>query len=137
MDLVVDANVLFSFFSKEAFTRSFIVKASMHGNRLYTPEYCIEELETDKEKIKQFSKLDDKEFSLALSAIDSFVKTVKATEYQPIPAEAEELAPHAKDVPYFALALKLDCGIWSNEKAFKGQTRVKVYNTGELKSMVP
>jgi len=33
--------------------------------------------------------------------------------------EAKELAPHLKDVEYFALALKLDCPIWAQEKAFK------------------
>ena len=46
--------------------------------------------------------------------------------------EAKEISPHLKDVEYFALALKLGCGIWSREKAFRDQSRVKVYSTGEL-----
>ena len=37
-----------------------------------------------------------------------------------------------KDVLYFALALKLKCGIWSNDKKLKEQNKVKVYCTGEL-----
>jgi len=36
-------------------------------------------------------------------------------------------------VDFFALAIKLDCGIWSNEKALKEkQTKVGVFNTKEL-----
>ena len=50
--------------------------------------------------------------------------------------EAKVLAPHLKDVEYFALALKLDCPLWSNEKAFKKQSRVKVFSTSKLISLL-
>ena len=33
---------------------------------------------------------------------------------------------------YFALALKLNCGIWSNDKKLKNQDKVKVYSTEDL-----
>ena len=42
------------------------------------------------------------------------------------------LAPHLKDVEYFALALKLDCPIWAQEKAFKKQSGVKIFATSDL-----
>ena len=50
--------------------------------------------------------------------------------------EAKELAPHLKDVEYFALALKLDCPIWAQEKAFKKQSKVKVFYTSDLVSFL-
>ena len=37
---------------------------------------------------------------------------------------------------YFALALKLDCPIWSNEKAFKKQSVVKAFSTSDLISFL-
>jgi len=46
--------------------------------------------------------------------------------------EAKLLAPHLKDVEYFALALRFDFPIWSNEKAFKKQSKVKVFSTKDL-----
>ncbi|MCK4476655.1 MAG: hypothetical protein KAU16_08005 [Methanophagales archaeon] len=46
------------------------------------------------------------------------------------------MAPHLKDVEYFALALKLDFPIWSNEKAFKKQSVVKVFSTPDLFSFL-
>ncbi len=51
-------------------------------------------------------------------------------------SEAKEIAPHKKDVPYFTLALAFNAGIWSDEKAFKNQTRVKVFSTEELKKIL-
>ncbi|RLJ01631.1 MAG: hypothetical protein DRP10_03570 [Candidatus Aenigmatarchaeota archaeon] len=50
--------------------------------------------------------------------------------------EAIKLAPHNKDVEYFALALKLGCAIWSNERDFKKQEVVKVLSTKELKDLL-
>ena len=49
-----------------------------------------------------------------------------------IQSKAEKLAPHANDVPYFALALYLNCGIWSRERDFKKQPEVGVFNTKDL-----
>ncbi len=46
------------------------------------------------------------------------------------------LAPHARDVQYFALALSFNAAIWSNEKAFKKQSKVKVFSTSELISFL-
>ena len=33
---------------------------------------------------------------------------------------------------YFALALKLNCGLWSNDKELKKQSKVKILNTNEV-----
>ena len=46
--------------------------------------------------------------------------------------EAKEISPDPDDVPYLALALKLGCAIWSNDKELKKQSVVKVYNTQEI-----
>src|SRR3989344_4602232 len=46
--------------------------------------------------------------------------------------EAERLTPDPDDMAYFALALKLNCAIWSNDKQLKEQNKIKVYHTHEL-----
>ena len=46
--------------------------------------------------------------------------------------EAEKISPGLKDTQYLALALKLNCAIWSNDKKLKEQDKVKVYSTNEL-----
>ena len=46
--------------------------------------------------------------------------------------QALQLSPDLKDAPYIALALKLNCPIWSQDKALKKQSVVKIYSTEEL-----
>ena len=60
------------------------------------------------------------------------IESVSKEEYSKFLSTAMELAPHAKDAPYFALALSLNCPIWYDEKLFKKQDVVKVFNTEEL-----
>ncbi|HEC92402.1 MAG TPA: hypothetical protein ENI51_05335 [Candidatus Atribacteria bacterium] len=40
-----------------------------------------------------------------------------------------------KDTPFLALALQLNCPIWSDDKHFKRQNIVKVYTTREILSL--
>ena len=47
-----------------------------------------------------------------------------------------KISPHSKDVPYFALALAFNAAIWSDEKAFKKQNKVKIFSTEELKKIL-
>lgn len=46
--------------------------------------------------------------------------------------ESSDTSPDPDDKMYFALALKLNIPIWSNDKELKKQKRVKVYTTEEL-----
>ena len=65
-----------------------------------------------------------------------FVEVKSIEFFEEFKAESEQISPHAKDAPFFALALKLDSDIWSNEPRLKRQSRVKVYNTGELRKLL-
>ena len=51
--------------------------------------------------------------------------------------KSKKISPDEKDVVYLALALKLRCGLWSNDKDLKEkQDTVQVYSTEELIGMV-
>jgi len=66
-----------------------------------------------------------------------FVGTVPDEEFKDFAGEAKQLlGVHLKDSPYFALALYLNCGIWSNEKRFKKQVRIKAVSTSDLISFL-
>ena len=66
-----------------------------------------------------------------------FVGTVPDEEFKDFAGEAKQvLGEHVKDIPYFALALYLNCGIWSNEKRFKRQSRIKAFSTSDLVSFL-
>lgn len=67
MKFVVDANVLFSFFKKESFTRNFIL--SHPEIRLYTPVYVFEELDEHRSEIKSKSMIGNEIFELTKAGI--------------------------------------------------------------------
>lgn len=100
--------------------------------RLVSPYFILEELRSDKEKIMHFSKNSIGEFEFTLAVIEGKVKLVSEDEYKEFLSGAIKFSPHFKDNPYFALALSLNCSIWSDEKAFKKQSKVKVFSTKDL-----
>ena len=54
------------------------------------------------------------------------------SEYKEFKDKADSISPDPNDTQYFALALKLNCPIWSNDKKLKEQSEIKVLNTSEL-----
>ena len=131
MRLVVDTNILFSFFRDNP-VRFVIINSEDLGLKLSTPEYAIDELRTNRADLLKYSGLRARELQLAIKSLGSFVRTKPTTVFRDCRAEARKISPDRKDAPFFALALKLESAIWSNEPRLKRQTAVKVFNTSEL-----
>ena len=130
--LVVDANILFSFFRHDSVRRYLIEELLNSGCDLVSPDFVLKELLSDKQKVMKFAGIEDIEFSFLCSLLREEIMVFSKQEYDKYLPEAKDLSPHAKDIPYFALALSLNCPIWSDEKSFKLQSKVKVYSTSEL-----
>ena len=140
-ELVVDASILFSFFKADSVRRHLIEELLNSECRLISPEYVLSELLLDKEKIKRYSGISELEFSFLFSILEKEIrfKLFPKDSYGSFLPEANKISPHAegtKDDPYFALALAKNCPIWSDEKAFKKQDKVKVVTTSELREEV-
>lgn len=60
------------------------------------------------------------------------MKFAKEEEYSKFLPEGRKISPDPDDSDFFALALKLDCPIWSEDKKLKEQSRIRVLNTREL-----
>lgn len=129
MDLVVDANVLFSALIKDSFAYNLLFSGSFH---LFTPEYIFTELEKHKEEILEKTERTTEKFFRLLETLKRRIVIVPLEELVPYVEEAEKLTPDPEDMAYFALALKLNCAIWSNDKKLKEQDKIKVYSTHEL-----
>jgi predicted nucleic acid-binding protein len=134
MKVVVDTNVLFSFFKKGSKTRRLILNIEVL--ELVTPSFCIDELNEHKELIREKSKLSDGEFKEVLDDLLIFVKVFSLSEYKEFLSDAKTVSPDPDDIDLFALALTLDCPIWAQEKAFKKQPRVKIFSTSDLFSFL-
>lgn len=125
----MDANVLFSFFKVYSPTRRLVI---FSGLKLYAPEFALSELESYCREVSGKSKMGLGGFELFKAVMKWFITFVSDEGYRDFLKEAKSITPDPKDVAYFALALKLGCAIWSNDKLLKKQTKVKVFSTSEL-----
>lgn len=133
INLIVDANILFSFFKTDSLRRDLIEKLPNLGYKLISPDFVMEELLKEKDKIMKFAKINEIGFLFLFSLIERKIETIPWKEYEKWMEKAKKIVPHKKDIPYFALALSLNAAIWSDEKAFKKQNKVKIFSTEELK----
>ena len=128
MDLVIDSNILFAALLKESGTSDILFK-----HALYAPEFIFEEFRKYKVYLKGKTKRAEEEFNKLFDLFERNVILVPKEEIEPFIEKAKKISPDEKDVPYLALALKLRCGLWSNDGDLKEkQDSVQVYSTEEL-----
>ena len=128
MILVIDANPFIAGFLRNSTSRQIIMLEKVIS---HSPDWLIDEFErNEQELMEKFPNSAD--FSETKELLFKFVKIVPKREYSIYFEEASKLTKHTKDIPYFALALSLNCPIWSDEKSFKLQSKVNVYSTSEL-----
>ena len=131
MDIVVDANIIFAALIKESFSHHLLFSEKL---RLFTPEYVLIEFEKHKEEILEKTSRTTADFFQLLEILKRRIILVPLEELANYVEEAERITPDPNDMAYFALALKLNCAIWTNDKKLKEQDRVKIYHTHEIPS---
>ena len=130
MKLVIDANILFAALIKISVTSDLLVDNFL---TLHSVEFIFTEFEKYKDLIKEKTERTDEEFEKFMDIINKRIKLIPFEEFEYLVKEAEIICHDPKDVQYFALALKLKCAIWSNDKKLKMQDKIKVYSTQDLK----
>lgn len=129
MDIVVDANIIFAALIKDSLSHDILFSETFH---FFAPEYIFVEFEEHKEEILEKTERTEEEFFRLIEILKRKVVLVQPKELKPYVEEAEKLTPDPDDMAYFALALKLNCAIWSNDKKLKEQNKIKIYHTHEL-----
>ncbi|MFA5797760.1 MAG: PIN domain-containing protein [Candidatus Woesearchaeota archaeon] len=132
MDLVIDANVLFSVLIKRGKTEELILHEDI---QLFAPEFIFEEFDKYTKLIIEKTERSKEELDEILDVLKKKIKTIPNEETEKSLSEAQIICPDKDDVEYFALALKLHCPLWSQDKALKQQNIIKVYSTEELNKM--
>ncbi len=129
MLLVLDANILFASFIKEGMTAALLFDSNLE---VYAPEFIIEEFMKYASTIEQKTKRTREEFVGIMHALQEIITIIPEQEYASHMDEAKDISPDDKDTMYLALALKMNCAVWSNDAKLKEQQRVKIYNTREI-----
>src|SRR3989344_2780125 len=129
MKLVIDTNVLFSYFN----SKSKIIELLKNPNlQLFAPRYAITELEKYKNLIKTKNSLSEDNFYKRIKELEEIVSFSEKESYIKEKESISEITIDEKDKDFLALSIKLNCALWSNDKALKLQDRVVVINTLEL-----
>ena len=132
MDFVVDTNVLFTFFWVGSSTRKLLVKQELD---LFSPEFALDEINSHCDEILKKTGISLEEFKRLRRELAILVEFIPLEEYSSFMKEALAI-PDPDDIDFTALALKLDCPLWSNDKELKQQTVVKVFSTSDLISLL-
>jgi predicted nucleic acid-binding protein len=129
MELVIDANVIISaLISSSGETSKMLFSDRLE---LYAPEHLMDEIDRHKKEISEKSGLSTEEINMLLSLISLNLKVIPFPEFREFIKKSSEICPDPNDIEYFALALKLKCPLWSNDKALK-QSSLKVLTTQEV-----
>ncbi|VVB87316.1 PIN domain protein [uncultured archaeon] len=135
MKLVLDSNIIFSALIKKSTTRNIILSDVFD---LHAPEYIFTEITKHKELLLRKSKMNEGDFDALLLLLQKHINLASKEDYIDKMALAEEIMMKVDiaDSPFLALALALNCSIWSNDGHFKQQDKVAVYTTKEITNTI-
>jgi len=131
MKLVLDANILISKLLKNGITRAIMLSDKFD---LYTSNFIFLEFLNHIKELSKKAKMSKEELKdLAETLIvESDLKTISKNQVKGFIDTANKISPDIDDALYFAVALRMDCAIWSNDKELKNQKIVKVYSTKDI-----
>lgn len=142
MKIVVDTNVLFTFFWDKSVFKRLSVKQDLE---LFSPEYALEEINKYMEEILKKTKLSKDEFMRLRKELAIIVEFIPLEEYTQFLKQPENLSKDLsrnekieflEDIDFIALALKMNCSIWSNDKLLKKQEKLNIFNTKEIINLI-
>lgn len=126
----MDANVVIAaLISPTGHTADLFFSTSL---KVFAPETLLEEIGEHKKELLQKTGLSKSEFEILAAFLAQRISFFPVTEFLAFFPKAKNISPDPDDAAYFALALKLQCPLWSNDKRLKSQSAVKVFSTSEL-----
>ncbi len=129
MKLVADANIFLSALLRKGLTQRLWFHPSL---RLRAPEYLLIEAHAHEEEMGQKYGGTRGELMQMFGLLEKQLILVPDEKLKPFLPAASTLTKDRKDLLYLACALYEDAALWSHDKGFKSQRRVKVYSTLEL-----
>ena len=129
MDLVIDANILFAVCISSGKTEEVLFSEELH---LFAPEFIFEEFKKYENIILEKTKRSQEKFDKLLTILKKKIKTIANEETENFIRTARSISPDQNDADYLALAIKLNCSVWSNDKKLKNQDKIQIITTEEL-----
>src|SRR3989344_7863142 len=129
MQIVIDSNIIMAMLIRPGKPIDLFFDNRLN---ICAPLLLFDELENNKDEIKGKSNLKDEEFDWLCVILKHNLRIFPEEDFLKYRDKAEIICPDKKDVIFFALALYLQCPMWTNEKMLKEQDDVIVYATHDL-----
>jgi predicted nucleic acid-binding protein len=129
VDLIVDANVIFAALIRDSITAKLLFVDDLH---LYTPEFLLDEVKKYHKYLSNKTHRTKEEFESIYNVIKKRIVFIPMDFITPFIEKADKVSPDPDDSVYFAVALKMNISIWSNDKRLTKQDVVKIYATHDL-----
>lgn len=130
MRLVIDANIIFAALIKKGLTSELLISDEL---QLFAPEFLLDEIKKYQNLIIEKTHRSLEDFEQYLKILSEYITIIPREEIIPFMESAKKISPDPKDSTYFALALTINSGIWSNDKKLKkDQDEIDVFSTSDL-----
>lgn len=129
--MVVDANILISLLIAKGSKRELFFSGQVTP---CSPEFVLFEVGKYWKRISEGSGVPEDKLESAFEGVRMQMRTFLLEDIMQWLEESRQFSPDRDDAEYFALALKLGCPVWSEDKLLKKQSRVEVLSTAELLS---
>ncbi|MBS3057760.1 MAG: hypothetical protein J4415_03995 [Candidatus Diapherotrites archaeon] len=129
MKVTADADILFSALLRKGETRRIWFYPEIE---IYAPKSLLEEFKKYTPYLKNKFAGDEKDFLIITEKLISQVSFIEDAELEPFLPAAASLSNDPKDWFYIACALRENTAIWSNDKHFRTQGRIKTMTTQEM-----
>jgi len=136
MKLIIDTNILISSLLKDSTTREILLNESLN---FYLPEIVLSEVNKYLPYIIQKSELSGEEIKKLLNSLLENLILVPIDEYEKNMNEGMKIIGNIdkKDTQFIALALSIENdGIWSNDKHFEKQKKIKVFKAIDILNLL-
>ena len=136
MKLVADTNRIIA-----ALLRDSVSRKIFYSSKFSLSSVAFARVELKKYESFLLDKTDMKE-SVFLRFMENLFRRIewydeaKISKTNAVRAEVLLREKDEKDIPFLALALELECGIWTEDRDFQVQRQSKVWSTDELKQML-
>jgi predicted nucleic acid-binding protein len=132
MIFIIDTNIVFSGLLRKGATREILITAPF---TFIAPENMIGEIRKYENQILKRTGFSKEDFEILFSLLTENITIVNKGKYETYLKEAEDLLGEdiLGDIPFLALALSTpNNGIWTDDKHFERQDKIKVWKTFEV-----
>ena len=130
MRIIIDTNRIMAVLIKDSMSRAILFNNDFE---FFTPEHAVNEIIKYKKELCKKAGINEKDFSVVFYFIMEKIKIVPKSEFESFISESKKLIQDESDVPFIALCLHLKAnGVWSHDKHFMNQKKVKIFMTSDM-----